>query len=135
MAKMLDNHQEQLVAKETTQNTTDVPFPSSTSTSSDRLDELTNMLDSSIEQHSLLASVNESIDKETERVAMLAERMMEPPLSEPPMMEPPMMELPFMASEQASATCRRRTRYTPLPRIMENAVYLAPSACSPTRCA
>ena len=43
------------------------------------------------------------------------------------MVEPPMVE-----SDRASAKRRRRTRYTPLPGIMENAVYLAPSARPPT---
>ena len=43
-------------------------------------------------------------------------------------MEPPMMELDW-----ASAKRRRRTRYTPLPGIMENAVYLTPSVWPPTR--
>ena len=40
-------HQEQLVAA---QNTTEISIPSSTSTSSDRREELANMLDSCIEQ-------------------------------------------------------------------------------------
>ena len=41
-------------------------------------------------------------------MATLTKRMMEPPLTE---------------SERASEKRRRRTRYTPLPGIMENAVY------------
>ena len=48
------------------------------------------------------------------------------------MMEPPMIE-PMMEPERASAKRRRRTRYTPLPGMMENAVNLAPSAWPPTR--
>ena len=63
--------------------------------------------------------------EETERVAMRTKRILEPPLMEPPLMEPPMIEPPMMESERASATRRRRTRYTPLPGIMENAVYEA----------
>ena len=58
-----------------------------------------------------------NMEKESERVATLTQRMMEPPLMEHPMME----------SERASAKRRRRTRY------MENTVYLAPSAWSSTR--
>ena len=56
------------------------------------------MLDS-CEPLSPLAAQMESIEKETERVAMLTERMLEPPMMEP---------------ERASATRRRRTRYTSL---------------------
>ena len=68
--------------------------------------------------------------EETERVAMRTKRMLEPPLMElpliePPLIEPPMIEPPMLESDRASATRRRRTRYTPLPEIMENAVYLA----------
>ena len=88
--------QEQLIAKETTLNTVDMPSSSSTSTSIDRLDEqLTNMLDmlsSYKDVFSPLAVQMQNIEKETERVAMLTKRMLEPPLVEPPMMEPPMME-------------------------------------------
>ena len=69
-------------------------------------------------------SDRESIEKETERAAS----MMEPPLPEPPMVEPPMVD-----SDRAPAKRRRRTRYSPLPGIMENAVYLAPSSWPPTR--
>ena len=109
-------HQEQLVAEETTLNTIEIPLSRTTSTSSDRLDELANMLDSCIEQLSPLAAQTESIEKETERMAMLTRRMMEPPM---------------MESEGASAKRRRRTRYTLLLGIMENAVYLAPNSVAP----
>ena len=94
-------YQDQLVAEETTQNTTENPIPSSTSTSSDRLDELANMLDSCNEQLTPLAALGESIEKKTERIAMFTNRMMKR---------------------------RRRTRYISLPGIMENATYLAASA-------
>ena len=80
-----------------------------------------------------LAAEMESIAKDTERVAMLTKRMMDPQLAEPPMTGTPMREPPMMELERASAKRRRRTQYTPLPGIMENAVYLAPSAWSPTR--
>ena len=59
--------------------------------------------------------------------------MMETPLPEPPLPEPPMVELPMVEPDRTSAKRRRRTRYTPLPGIMEDAVYLAPSAWPPTR--
>ena len=39
----------------------------------------------------------------------------------------------WWSPDRASAKRRRRTRYTPLPGIMENAVCLAPSAWPPTR--
>ena len=110
----------QLVAEETTQNTVDTPSSSSTST---KCDDLANMLDSCIELLSSSASQMESIEKATERAYMLTKRMMETPLPEPPMVEP----------DRTSAKRRRRTRYTPLPGIMENAVYLAPSPWPPTR--
>ena len=85
------------------------------------------MLDSCIELLTPVTAQIDSIEKETERAAMLTKRMMETPLLEPPtMMEPTLKE-----SEQASSKRRRRTRYTPLPGIMENAVYLAPSAWLP----
>ena len=108
------------VELQTTLNTADTSSSSSTST---RCDELENMLDSCIVLLSPLAALTESIEKETERVAMLTKRMLEPRMMEPRMMEPPMME-----PERASAKRRRRTRYTPLLGIMENAVHLAPSA-------
>ena len=56
-----------------------------------------------------------NIEKQTETVAILTKRMMETPLREPPMVEPPVVE-----SDPASAKRRRRTRYTPLPGIMES---------------
>ena len=99
-------HQEQLVAEETTHNTTDIHIPSSTSTSSDRREVLTNMLNWCIEQLSLLAAVFESIEKETEKTALLAKWTKEP--------------------EQVPWKRHRRTRYIPLPEIMENATYLVP---------
>ena len=82
------------------------------------------MLDSCLEQLTPLAAMS----AETERIEMLTKRMMETPLPEPPMVESPMVE-----SDRTSAKRCRRTRYTPLPGIMENAVYLAPSAWPPTR--
>ena len=107
-------------AKETTRNTVEISSSSSTSTSSDRrLDELANML----ELLTPFASQIESIENATERASMLTKRMMETPLPEPPMVEP----------DRTSAKRRLRTRYTPLPGIMENAVYLAPSAWPPVR--
>ena len=74
-----------------------------------------------------------NIEKATERAAMLTQRMLETPLPEPPLPEPLMVEPPMVESDRASAKRRRRTRYTPLPGIMENAVYLAPSAWPPSR--
>ena len=99
---------EQFSVEDTTLNTVGTSSSSSTST---RCDELANMLDVCIQLLSLLTAQVESIEKKT------AKRMLEPPLMEPPMMEPPMMD-----PERASAKRRRRTRYTPLPGIMENAV-------------
>ena len=117
-------------AEETTQSTVEIPSSSSASTSSDRrLDEFANMLDSCIELLTPVTAQIESTEKETERAAMLTKRMMETPLPEPPMM----MEPTLMESERASSKRRRRTRYTPLPRIMENEVYLAPSTWPPAR--
>ena len=111
--------EEQLIAEETTQNPMVIPVTIFTSTSSDRrLDEFTHMLDSCIALLTPMTAQIESIEKETERGAMLTMRMMEPPMVE---------------SGRASAKRRRRTRYTPLPEIMENAVCLAPSAWPPTR--
>ena len=81
------------------------------------------MLDSCMELLTPVTAQTDSIEKETERAAMLTKRMPEPPLPEPPMVEP----------DRTSAKRRRRTRYTPLPGIMENAVCLAPSARPPTR--
>ena len=112
--------------EETTSNTMEILSPSSTSTSRDRLHELASMLDSCLEQLTPLAAMGE----ETERIEMLTKRMMETPLPVPPLVEPPLVE----SADGTSAKRRRRTRYTPLPGIMENAVYLAPSARPPTRC-
>ena len=108
-------------AEETTQNTVEILSSSSTSTSNDRrLDEFANMLDSCIELLTPVTAQMVSIEKETERAAVLTKRMLEPPLPEAPMM----MEPTLMESERASSKRRRRTRYTPLPGIMENAENL-----------
>ena len=77
------------------------------------------MPDSCLEQLTPLAGMSE----ETEMIEMLTKRLLETPLPGPPMVEP----------DRTSAKRRRRIRYTPLPRIMENAVCLAPSAWPPTR--
>ena len=98
---------------------------SSTSTSRKGLDELSSMLDSCLEQLTLLAAIG----GETERIEMLTKRMLETPLPVHPLVEPPLVE----SADRTSAKRRRRTRYTPLLRIMENAVYLAPIAWLPTR--
>ena len=74
-----------------------------------------------------------NIEKEVERVAMRTMRMMETPLPEAPMVEPPLPEPPMMEPDRTSAKRHRRTRYAPLPGIMEHAVYLAPNAWPPTR--
>ena len=111
---------------------------SSTSTSSSststgtgcRLDEFARMLDSCIELLTPVTAQIDSIEKETEKAAMVAKRMMETPLPEPPLPEPPMVE---PSSTTSSAKRRRWTRFSPLPRIMEHAVYLAPSAWPPIR--
>ena len=68
-----------------------------------------------------------NIEKVTGRAAMLTKQMTECPLPVPPMVVPPMVE-----SDRASAKRRRRTRYTPLLGITENAVCLTPSAWPPT---
>ena len=81
------------------------------------------MISSYKDVFSPLAAQMETIEKETERVAMLTKRMLEPPMVEPPLVD----------SDRASAKRRRQTRYTPLPGIMENAVYLAPTAWPPMR--
>ena len=91
--------EERFNVEDTTLNT--VGTSSSSSTSS-RCGELANMLDSCIQLLSPLVAHVESIEKETEGVAMLTKRMLEPPLMEPPLIEPPMME-----SERASAKRRR----------------------------
>ena len=86
------------------------PKTSSTSTGNNRFDALASMLNSCIEQLT-----------ELEKIETLTKRLLEPPLPEPPIVE---SESPGLTS----AKRRRRTRYTPLPGIMEHAVYLAPSA-------
>ena len=113
-------------------NTSSTPTSSSsTSTGTDcRLDEFERMLDSCIELLTPVTAQIDSIEKETEKTAMLTKRMMETPLPEPPLLEPP---LPEPSSTTSSAKRRRRTRFSPLPGIMEHAVYLAPSAWPPTR--
>ena len=110
-----------------------IPSSSSTSTSTDSLDALASMLDSCFQQLTPFATQIESTEKETERVALRTKRMLETPLPEPLLPEPPMVEPPMVEPDRTSAKRRRRTRYTPLPGIMENAVYLAPSALPPVR--
>ena len=73
----LEQIEEPLIAEETTQNPMEIPITSSTSTSSDRR---LNMLDSCIELLLPMTAQIESIEKETERAAMLTKRMMETPL-------------------------------------------------------
>jgi len=80
------------------------------------------MLDPCIEQLTPLAALGESIEKETEKIGMITKRMMETPSPALPLVE-----------HRTSAKRRRRTRYTPLPGIMEHAVYQAPSAWLPER--
>ena len=75
--------EEQLIAEETTQNPVEIPSSITTSTSTDRrLDEFANMLDSCIALLTPKTAQIESIEKETERVAMLTKRMLVPPLME-----------------------------------------------------
>ena len=81
-----------------------VPRSSSTSTGSDRLDALARMLDSCIEQLTPLAAQTESIEKETERVAMLTKRMMESPLPEPPVVVSPWLEHPVVVCSSVCET-------------------------------
>ena len=83
------------------------------------------MLESCLEQLTPLAAK----DEVTERIEVLTKRMMETPLPAPPLVEPPLVE----SADRTSAKRRRRTRYTPLPGIMEHAVYQAPSAWTPVR--
>ena len=97
---------------------------SSTSTTNKRLDALASMLHSCLEQLTPLAGLNE----ELERIETLTKRLLEPTIVQLPLPEPPVVE-----PDRTSAKRRRRTRYTPLPGIMEHAVYLAPSACPPAR--
>ena len=59
---------------------------------------------------------------------MLSKLMLETPFPELPLPEPPMVEPPVVVPDRTSAKRRRRIRYTLLPGVMENAVYLAPSA-------
>ena len=88
---------------------------SSTSTISDRrLDEFASMLNSCIE----LLTPETASTRRLKGLRRLPRRMPEPPVVE---------------SDRTFAKRRRRTRYTPLPGIMENAVYLAPSAWPPSR--
>ena len=75
----------------------------------------------------------ESIEKATERASMLAKQLMETPLPQPPMVKPPLLEPPRVEPDRILAKRRRRTRFTPLPGIMEHAVYLAPNAWPPIR--
>ena len=78
------------------------------------------MLDSCLEQLTPLAAMVE----ETERIEMLTKRMMVTPSPALPLVEPPLVE----SADRTFAKRRRRTRDTPLPRIMEHAVYQARSA-------
>ena len=66
---------------------------------------------------------------ELDEIETLTKRELEPPLPEPPIVEPSLAESPGLTSTKR----RRQTRYTPLPGIMEHAVYLAPSAWPPIR--
>ena len=95
--------------------------PSSTSTSSSSTSNIRDDI-------AVMLNSFHNMEKEVERAAMFTKRMMETPMPEPPMMEPPMVE-----PDRTSAKRRRRTRYTPLPGIMENAVCLAPNAWPPVR--
>ena len=70
--------------------------------------------------------MGERIEKETERIEMISMRMMETPSPAPPLAEPPLVE----SADRASAKRRRRTRHTPLPGILERAVFQAPNAWS-----
>ena len=96
----------------------DITSSSSTSTTNNRLDALASMLDSCREQLT-----------ELERIETLTKRLLETPLPEPPIVEPSLAT----SSGLTSVKLRRRTQYTPLPGIMEHAVYLAPSAWPPIR--
>ena len=71
------------------------------------------MLDSCLEQLTLLAAMGERNETETERIEMLTKRMMETPSPAPPLVEPPLAA----SADRTSAKRRRRTRYTPLPGI------------------
>ena len=72
-----DRIEEQFIVEDTTLNTVGTSSSSSTST---RCDVVANMLDSCTELLSPWAALTESIEKETERVAMLTKRMLEPPM-------------------------------------------------------
>ena len=105
-------HSSEEVAINTSSTSTrqiDIPSSRSTSTTNDRLDELASMLDSCLTPS---ASLNEELER-LETITKL----------EPPMLEP--------SSATSSAKRRRRTRFSPLPGIMEHAVCLAPSAWPP----
>ena len=79
----------------------------STSTDKDRLDALANMLNSYIEQLT-----------ELETIETLTKQLLEANLPEPPIVERSLAE----ALGFSSAKRCRRTRYTPLPGIMEHVV-------------
>ena len=117
--QLCKNRKEQIV--ETINDETSSTSTSSSSTSTIR-DNIAIVLDNL-----------KNMEKDVERVAMLTKRMMERPLPEPPMVEPPLPEPPMMEPDRTPAKRRRRTRYTPLPGIMEHAGYLASSAWPPTR--
>ena len=76
-------------------------------TSRDRLDALASMLDSCLEQVNPLAAMGE----ETARIEL-------PPLPVPPLAETSLVQ----SADRTSAKRRRRTRCTPLPGTLENAV-------------
>ena len=68
--------------------------------------------------------MGERIEKETERIEMLTKRMMGTPSPAPPLEEPPLVE----SADRTSGGRRRRTRCTPLPGILEHAVFQAPNS-------
>ena len=100
--------------------------PSSTSTSSSSTSTIRDDI-------AVMLNSFHNMEKEVERAAMLTKRMMETPLPQPPMPEPPLPEPPVMEHDRTSAKRRCRTRYIPLPGILEHAVYLAPNAWPPIR--
>ena len=99
-------------ASSTSTTQIDIPNSSSTSTTTDRLDELASMLDSCLTP---LASLNEELEG--------LERLTKP--------EPPMLVV--SSSATSSAKRRRRTRFSAVPGIMDHTVYLAPSVWPPIR--
>ena len=95
-------------------------------TRNDRIDEqLTNILGSYKKIFFPLASQMESIEKETEKIALLAKRCAEG-LLQPSLTSP-------TDSEQVPWKRHRRTLCTTMLGIMDNPTYLAPSAWLHTR--